>query len=284
MFVEIRPVCRNVACEAVIVSPEAAMPLARDRSTDPLDYQSLDQPVAAMAKSFPAGFQIAPHSHTRDQLLYAASGTMRIRTATDAWIVPPDRAVYIPGSIVHSVAMRGPVEMRTLYIAARKAPALPASPVVLMVTPLLRALILSLLDEPVAYDVETRAGRIAMLILDEIERAEPLAMSIPMPQDRRLLKLCEALLDTPAVALTLDGWADQCGASRRTLARLFRSECGVTFTAWRQQVRFHAAIEALSRGASVGEAARQQGYGSVSAFSAAFRRTFGVPPRAARSR
>ena len=31
------------------------------------------------------------------------------------------------------------------------------------------------------------------------------------------------------------------------LARLFREECGLTFTAWRQRVRFHAAVEALSR-------------------------------------
>lgn len=257
------------------------MPTAGFRSTDPLDYQSLAQPVAAMAKGFPAGFQIAAHSHTRDQLLYAVSGTMRIRTAHDAWVVPPDRAVYIPGGIVHGVAMRGPVEMRTLYIAGSHAAALPVAPVGLMVTPLLRALILALLDEPIIYATDTRADRLAMLILDEIARARPWDMSIPMPQDRRLLKLCEALLDDPSLGITLDGWADQCGASRRTIARLFRSECRVTFTAWRQRVRFHGAIEALSRGVSVGEAARQQGYGSISAFTAAFRRTFGVPPKAA---
>ncbi len=259
------------------------MSTGSSRSTDPLDYQSLAQPVAAMGKGFPAGFQIAAHSHARDQMLYAVSGTMRIRTAQDAWVVPPDRAVYIPGGIVHGVTMRGPVEMRTLYIDIAGSPtaALPGSPVGLMVTPLLRALILALLDEPIVYAAGTRADRLAMLILDEIARARPSAMSIPMPQDRRLLKLCEALLDDPSLGITLDGWADQCGASRRTIARLFRSECRMTFTAWRQRVRFHGAIEALSRGVSVGEAARQQGYGSVSAFTAAFRRTFGVPPKAA---
>lgn len=249
------------------------------RSTDPSDYQYLDQAVGAMAKAFPAGFHIAPHSHARDQLLYAVSGTMRIRTASEAWIVPPDRAVYIPANIVHSVAMRSAVEMRTLYIGDGHGSELPKAPIVLVVTPLLRALILALLDEPIAYAPATRADRIAMLILDEIARSEPLAMSFPMPQDRRLLRLCEALIENPSLALTLDEWADQAGASRRTLARLFRAECQMTFTAWRQRVRFHAAVEALSRGASVGEAARMQGYGSVSAFTAAFRRAFGVTPR-----
>lgn len=252
---------------------------SQPRSTDPEDFQELDQCVAAMAKGFPAGYHIAPHKHRRDQLLYAVSGTMRIRTSTDAWIVPPDRAVYLPAEVEHSVAMRGAVEMRTLYIAGRCRLSLPAAPVVLMVTPLLRALILALLDEPIAYQPGSRADHIAVLILDEIARAKPLDMSIPMPQDRRLLRLCEALISEPALSLTLDGWADQTGASRRTLTRLFRSECRITFTAWRQRVRFHAAVEALSRGVSVSDAARQHGYGSASAFASAFRKAFGVSPR-----
>lgn len=249
------------------------------RSTDPLDYQQLDQVVGAMAKAFPAGFHIEPHCHARDQLLYAVSGTMRIRTASEAWIVPADRAVYIPAEVVHSVAMRSAVEMRTLYIGEGHGAPMPGSPMVLVVTPLLRALILALLDEPIAYAPDTRADRIAKLILDEIARSEPLAMSMPMPHDKRLLRLCEALIEAPSLALTLDEWADQAGASRRTLARLFQAECGMTFTAWRQRVRFHAAVEALARGVSVKEAARLHGYDSASAFTAAFRRAFGVTPR-----
>jgi len=251
----------------------------RSRSTDPLDFQNLDQTVAVMAKSFAAGSRILPHSHARDQLLYAVSGSMRIRTQNEAWIVPPDRALYVPADMVHSVSMREAVEMRTLYIAPRRGLALPKAPVALMVTPLLRALVLALLDEDITYAPHSRADRIALLILDEIERARPLHMSIPMPQDARLLRVCEALIANPERASTLDDWTEHVGASRRTLARLFQKECGVTFTVWRQRVRFHAAIEALSRGLTVGEAARQSGYGSPSAFTSAFRRSFGVSPR-----
>ena len=58
------------------------------RSTNPDDYQELPVAVAVMQKQFPSAFVIAPHSHRRDQLLYAASGTMRIRTDTHSWIVP----------------------------------------------------------------------------------------------------------------------------------------------------------------------------------------------------
>jgi len=63
------------------------------RSTDPRDYQRVARPFVAMAKSFVDGFEIEPHHHARDQLIYAVSGLMRVRTAREAWIVPPDRAV-----------------------------------------------------------------------------------------------------------------------------------------------------------------------------------------------
>src|ERR1043165_7419291 len=97
--------------------PARVAPSSRARSTDPRDYQRVARPFAAMAKSFADGFEIEPHSHPRDQLIYAVSGLMRVRTERDAWIVPPDRAVYLPARTIHSISMRGDVELRTLYIA-----------------------------------------------------------------------------------------------------------------------------------------------------------------------
>src|SRR5438477_10114396 len=97
------------------------MKASEHRSTDPRDYQSVARPFAAMAKSFADGFEIAPHSHRRDQLIYAVSGMMRVRTEREAWIVPPDRAVYVPRRITHSIRMSGDVAMRTLYIDRKAA-------------------------------------------------------------------------------------------------------------------------------------------------------------------
>lgn len=253
--------------------------MTSDRSINPLDYQQLDQPVALMSKTFPAGFSIAPHRHARDQLLYAAAGTMRVRTEAHSWIVPPDRALYVPAGVEHAVMMRGPLEMRTLYIDPAAIAGLPRTPVVIAARDLLRALVLALLDEPVTYAAGSRASRIAALVLDEIVRAEPLALSIPMPSDRRLLKLCEALIEAPDSPQSLDDWADRTGASRRTLARLFLAECQMSFTAWRQRVRFHSALDRLSLGEPVADVARGHGYRSASAFSAAFRQVLGLTPR-----
>lgn len=250
---------------------------------DPMYVQSLPQAVSLLSTSYPAAYRILPHTHARDQLLYAVTGTMWIRTSNDAWIVPPDRALYMPKGVEHSVAMRGPVEMRSLYIARDQATALPTEPVVFSVSDLLRALVLALLEEPLTYGANSRADRIAALILDEIARAMPLALSFPMPQDRRLQRLCDAVIDDPSSELTLEAWADRAGASRRTISRLFVSECGMTFGEWRQRVRLHHAVGELTRGKPVSCVARESGYRSPSAFSAAFRSVLGISPRDLRS-
>jgi AraC-like DNA-binding protein/quercetin dioxygenase-like cupin family protein len=258
--------------------PARAAPSSRARSTDPRDYQRVARPFAAMAKSFADGFEIEPHSHQRDQLIYAVSGLMRVRTERDAWIVPPDRAVYLPARMTHSISMRGDVEMRTLYIARDAAPGLPAGATVMAVSRLLRELVLALIDEPLLYDPAGRGGAIVSLIVSEITRAQRLPLVIPMPRDPRLRRVCARLLADPSDLRTLDGWSEIAGASARTLARLFDSELDLTFTAWRQRVRFHNALEAIARDEPIERIARLNGYRSPSAFAAAFRSVMGHAP------
>jgi AraC-like DNA-binding protein len=261
-----------------------ASPPTPKRSTDAQDYQDMPRPIAGMAKSFVDGHEIARHSHARDQLLYAVTGIMRIRAEREAWIVPPDRAVYIPGGIAHSVSMRGAVEMRTLYIAPGSAPDLPTSPRAIQVSDLLRALIVALIEEPLLYDEAGRGGAIACLIYSEIASAGRLSLVVPMPGDARLSRICTALLEAPGDGRTLDQWAEVAGASARTLARLFREEIGLSFAAWRQRVRFHNALEELVRGEPLARVAARNGYRSASAFSAAFRKAMGASPSALRDR
>lgn len=251
-----------------------------ERSTDPADYQAVPRAIAAMSKSFNPGETIAPHRHPRDQVLFAIEGVMRVATDGEAWIVPPDRALYVPGGVDHGVAMKGHVEMRTLYIRPGAAPGLPSVPAVLDVSPLLKSLILALLEEPVEYNENRRGGLLAGLIFDELARARQLQLVIPMPRDDRLKRLCKALLDDPSRGETLEAWAAHVGASPRTLSRLFSSEVGMSFAQWRQRVRFHNAMEAIVRGEAIGQVARANGYDSASAFTAAFRRSMGLTPSA----
>ena len=254
------------------------MDLHRTRSTDAEDYQDLPQAIGVMSKEFADGFVIPLHRHERDQLLYAAIGIMRLRTEREAWIVPPDGAVYIPAGTPHSVSMHGAVDMRTLYIEAGKTKERPGGLCVVAVSKLLRELILALCEEPVVYDADGRGGLIAQMIELEIGRVRELSLSVPLPKDPRLQRLCAELLAEPSDRRTLDAWSEVAGASTRTLARLFERDLGMSFNRWRQCIRFHNALEALSRGAPVSGVARQHGYRSASAFSAAFGKVMGMAP------
>ena len=206
-----------------------------------------------------------------------------MRTHAEAWLVPPDRAVYLPALAEPSIGIRGLVKKSTLYIAPRVQDGLPVAPTVLEVSPLLRELVLALIDEPVVYDKQGRGGALAKLIFSEIARTRRLPLVIPMPRDPRLLRVCNAMLADPASRRTLDDWAGDAGASVRTLARLFDKELSVGFVAWRQRARFHNALESIVAGEPIALVAELNGYRSASAFSAAFRTVMGQPPSSLRS-
>jgi AraC-like DNA-binding protein len=248
------------------------------RSTNREDFQTVPRPIGAMAKDFPDGFFIPPHAHPRSQLIHAATGVMRVSTPQGAFVVPPHRALWVPADIVHDVRMAGAVAMRTLYIAPPAVVALPRECCVVAVSPLLHELILRASTLPLLYDENGADGRVMSLILDELRVLPVLPLSLPMPRDPRLAKICRALLDDPAGTLTLPQWGKRIGASSRTLARGFQRETGLTFGRWRQQARLLEALGRLAQGQSVTTIALDLGYDSPSAFTSMFRRALGRTP------
>lgn len=248
------------------------------RSTDPLDFQRVARPVAAMAKDFADGFHISPHTHERAQLIFAARGVMTVSTDSGSWVVPPQRAVWMPGGVRHQIRMSGQVSMRTLYVRADAAAAQPPQVRVIAVTPLLRELILRACALPVLYDEAGAQGRTMRLLLDEIAALPSVALDLRMPADPRVERVCRTLRDEPGDSRTLDDWAREAGASGRTLARLFVKETGLSFSDWRQQARLLGAMARLAAGQPITRIALDLGYDSPSAFTAMFRRALGAPP------
>lgn len=261
--------------QAATLRPELS---PAERSTDPADYQNVPRAVAAMPKDFPDGFEIAPHSHERAQLIYATSGTMRVATSDVMWMVPPQRAVWMPSGVRHGIVMSSDVSMRTLYLREDATQFMSDTCSVLPVSPLLRELIVRATELPMRYDESGPAGHVVALLLAELRGLQSLPLRLPMPSDVRLRGLCEQLLSAPGDQRTLSAWARTINASARTLARHFQNETGLSFGAWRQQARVLEAMGRLGGGAPVTQVALDLGYDSVSAFSAMFRRASGASP------
>jgi AraC-like DNA-binding protein len=100
---------------------------------------------------------------------------------------------------------------------------------------------------------------------------------VNLPQDKRLRSLCEAVLADPTRYATLQDWAQDSGASPRTVARLFQQELDCSFTQWRQQVVLTKAVAMAAHKHSIQHIAATLGYGP-SAFSAMVRKTMGMSP------
>src|SRR6266581_9136164 len=71
--------------------------------------------IHMIANSYRKGFRIDTHMHREAQLVYAAKGTMQVTTPKGRWLVPPDRAVWVPARLEHSIDVLAAIEMRTLY-------------------------------------------------------------------------------------------------------------------------------------------------------------------------
>jgi AraC-like DNA-binding protein len=239
---------------------------------------TIPRPVIALADEYKAGFTDPLHSHRRAQLLYAASGVMSVRTDERCYIIPPQRAVWLPAGVPHEVSCRGPVSLRTLYIEPGVAPGLPDQCCVIEVVDLMRALILEAVQFDPEYDEAGREGRIVRFLLDELAAVPVERVHARMPQDKRLERVCRAMLAEPSRDDGLDYFANLAGMGRRTLTRRFRQETGISVVAWRQHVRLLDALSRLAEGQSVTTVAFDVGYESLSAFTTVFQKTFGVPP------
>lgn len=249
-----------------------------DRSTRGVDYQRVPRPVAVLVDEYRSGFIDPRHSHERSQLIYASAGVMSVVTDQGSYVIPPQRAVWIPAGITHEAHCRTAVSLRTLYIEPGARPGLPTRCRVIAVPNLLRELILEAVDLPLEYDISGRDGRVMDLILDEIIAIPEARLHVPMPSSKRLNRICTEILDDPARNDVIDDLANAAGCSRRTFTRLFRKETGMSFSAWRQHVRLLEATSRLAAGQPVTRVAFDVGYNSQSAFTAMFHRVFGTTP------
>lgn len=236
--------------------------------------------VVARQTTYPSGFCIEPHWHARAQFLFAAYGTMTVRTSRRGWIVPPSRALWIPAGTVHQIRINSAVEMRSLYIEPAAAAGMWGECVVLEVTSLVRELILRAGDLPRHYDEGGDDGLLMRLLLAETRRLSVCALDLPLPESADLAQLCERVLTDLSARRPCRTQANDLAVSARTLYRRFLKETGITFARWQQQARLLEAIRRLAEGASVTATALDLGYESTSAFSAMFRRLLGQTPRA----
>lgn len=218
------------------------------------------------------------HGHLRGQVFCIEDGLMQVRTRHGAWLLPPHRAGWIPPGEPHLASVSGATSGWTMYLTPEASRRLPDQPCVIGVSEVMRALVRRAVEWSGQDRLLPEQRRMSAVLLDEMRRAPHEPLHLPLPADRRLLRICNAILATPDDARTLADWADWAGLSPRTLSRRFTAELGVSFALWRQQARLVHGIEALARGDAVAVVADALGYATPSNFIAMFRRSLGDTP------
>jgi AraC-like DNA-binding protein len=236
------------------------------------------RPVAVFALDFAQGESTGNHAHPFAQLVHGASGVMRVISADGTWIVPPGRAVWVPENVEHEVQMVTSVQMRTVYIVPGIIRDAPERSCVVPVAPLLRELILEALRLPRPYPTGGAEERLFTLLLDCISFEAVVPLHLPFPTSAALLRIAASLQGDPSAQRTLAAWAKTSGLSARSLARAFQKETGLSFGAWRAQLRLLRSLELLAQDHSVTDVALALGYESTSAFIHRFRRHLGTTP------
>jgi AraC-like DNA-binding protein len=219
-----------------------------------------------------------PRTHVWHQLTFAARGHLEVITDDARHLVPSDRAVWVPAGTRHTVVMRAPISVRSLFVAPGAGKIAPDRARTIEVTPLLREVILHISRIGALDRRRPEQARLVGVLFDLLAAANSVPLELRSPRDPRARRFAELVTKDPGNDAPIAKLARKAGASQRTVERCFVAETGMSVGEWRRRVRLFHAMHLLEAGGSVTDVALDVGYSSVSAFCQAFARQFGRSP------
>lgn len=259
-------------------TPRRAGPDLRSLPRHPAGSIAVPFVIAAFDELVERDTRWAEHSHPTHELLWNERGASQVTVGPRTWTITPTVGLWMPAGVVHAGTAPSGTWYRTTHVEIGVGEAVADAPAAVEITPLLRLLLERLADASLA----ARSREITeALVLDVLAPSER-ELSVHLPRSSLLAPIVQAVMSRPGEAGSLAAWADRLGVSTRTISRAFRAETGLGFARWVATVRAQRAMLLLSRGERIEDVADELGYGSMSAFGAAFRRTTGFTPSAFR--
>lgn len=225
------------------------------------------------------GVHDALHSHPWHQVIYPEMGLLRTRTQDKEYFVPSNRAVLIPANTTHESWAICRTNFIGLYLNPKVFEWSEHDCKIIEVSPLLRELVSYIAQLNLPQQALTPSEmRIVEVCRDQLLLQTEASLELLLPQDKRLLKITEMLLDNPADDTSISQWSQTVGASERTISRNFEKQTGLSFVKWRKRLRLIHCIKFLQEQLPIKEIAYRIGYHSASAFIHVFKKEFGITP------
>ncbi|MFI5428859.1 helix-turn-helix domain-containing protein [Aeromicrobium sp. UC242_57] len=216
-----------------------------------------------------------PHTHDEHELLWCERGVVTMLADDRLWTVPPGMGLWIPRGVVHEGQVESNVAFRATFFSPESWTRGWDRPVAVKVNPAVQQLLVHLAATDMPQDERLRAQQVC---IDMLSLARSFDLDVPVPQDPRLRSLVDSVLNDPSDDRSLEQWAGRLNLSSRTITRTFSADLGISFAQWRRLVRMRSALGLLATGMSVSMVGRRVGYGTTSAFVAAFRTVVGCTP------
>lgn len=254
------------------------MPILPPKLKLPLTSLHLPAPIMFRSAHVPAQGLYPEHQHAWGEFVYSFSGVMEIKVAEHHYLAPPQYGVWLPPGVRHVGLNRYEACHCSLYIAPEQCAALPPTPCALTVSPLVRALLDHLHQQPVEKPIGPQTARLLRVLVDQLALAPCAGSYLPNSEDPALSAVLRLLQAQPGDQRSLPELARAAHTTERTLMRRAQRDLGMSLAEWRQRLRVVKAMALLEAGQSVETIALDLGYSSASAFITMFRRLVGSTP------
>lgn len=219
-----------------------------------------------------------PHSHEWGQIIYVKSGVFALNVGGQRFLAPSGFAIWIPANMNHSSHNSKPTWFRSINIALHFCQNMPSMPCLLNLSPICHSIIESCFERNIMVPQTNPDRRLCRVLIDQLTMTPVQHTYLPSSDDKYLSPILKALEFCPSDNTTLTDWAKRVYTTERTLARRCQKELGMSFSEWRQRLRFLYSISLLEQGKTVHEIALDVGYSSSSAFILMFQHIAGTTP------
>jgi mannose-6-phosphate isomerase-like protein (cupin superfamily) len=158
--------------------PHAAMQALSERADGPALIAVWGEDKSG--SDFPLGTRETDwHSHARGQLFCIESGLVHVRTRHGSWLLPPQRAGWIPPGEPHAVSMSQVTSGWNVVITPEASRRLPDKPCVIGVSELTRALVRRAATWMRQEPLQPVQRRMTAVLLDELRCAPHQPLHLP---------------------------------------------------------------------------------------------------------
>ncbi|GKX60970.1 AraC family transcriptional regulator [Leminorella grimontii] len=231
-----------------------------------------------------ADTEFVTHAHDWGQIICVKSGVIALDMGGQRILAPSGFAVWIPAGMEHSSYNHTHTRFRSINIHLRFCQRLPLTGRVLNLSPLCNQIIDTCFEREIETIKNRTEWRLCRVLIDELAAAPAEYSYLPGSEDKYLAPILRALEASPGDKRSLAQWAKQVYTTERTLARRCSQELGMSFSEWRQRLRFLYGVSLLDQGKTVQQVALEVGYSSASAFITMFQNISGTTPERYRRR